>query len=288
MAQLVEHHLAKVRVAGSNPVVRSRSVVIPLVGVLVALSIVLAGCATAESTEPDVYVAAASDTRDAFTELAAELKASDQIDVEFVFGSSGMLREQVLNGAPYDVYVSANTAFVGEIVDKGFADAGNVRQYALGVLAMIARDGVSLPSAASGETQPTERSSIISALDSAARIAIANPAHAPYGVAAQETLQSLGIYDSVIDRLIFAENVADAVRIVEAGEADYGIVALALVLSQDHILIDGDFHQPIRQTVALTKRGESNQAARAFFDVLVSPKGIAVLEKYGFVVEADS
>ena len=286
---MVEHHLAKVRVAGSNPVVRSRGCVGRLVrAVSVVAMVAITACGGQGTVKPDVYVAAASDTRDAFTELAAELKASDQIDVEFVFGSSGMLREQVLNGAPYDVYVSANTAFVGEIVDKGFADAGNVRQYALGVLAMIARDGVSLPSAASGGTQLTDRSSIISALGSAARIAIANPAHAPYGVAAQETLQSLGIYDSVIDRLIFAENVADAVRIVEAGEADYGIVALALVLSQDHIMIDGDFHQPIRQTVALTKRGESNQAARAFFDVLVSPKGIAVLEKYGFVVEADS
>ncbi len=285
---MVEHHLAKVRVAGSNPVVRSRSVVLPLVGVLVAVAAVLASCANTESTEPDVYVAAASDTRDAFTELAAELKASDQIKVEFVFGSSGMLREQVLNGAPYDVYVSANTAFVAEIVDAGFVDAGNVRQYALGALAMIAREGVTLPSAASGGTQPADRSSIVAALGSAARIVIANPAHAPYGVAAKEFLESLKTYGDISERLIFAENVADAVRIVESREADYGIVALALVRDRTHLVINGELHQPIRQTAALTKRGEGNQAARAFFDALVSSEGIALLEKYGFVVEADS
>ena len=285
---MVEHHLAKVRVAGSNPVVRSRSVVIPLVGVLVALAVVLAGCANAESPQPDVYVAAASDTRDAFTELAAELKTSDQIEVEFVFGSSGMLREQVLNGAPYDVYVSANTAFVDEIVESGFADRANVRQYALGALALISRDGVPLPASSVDGAATSDSAGISSSLSASTRIVIANPDHAPYGVAAREALESLGIYDEVEGRLILAENVGDAVRVVEAGEADYGIVALALVLSRDHIMIDGDFHQPIRQTAALTKRGESNQAARTFFDALVSPKGIAVLERYGFVVKADS
>jgi len=247
-----------------------------LTGVLSAVAIVaLAGCADPEAAEPVVYVAAASDTRDAFTELAANLKQSDGVAVEFVFGSSGMLREQVLNGAPYDVYVSANTAFVDEIVAAGFADPANVSQYATGVLAMIARDGVTLP----------DSPAALATDDAGGRIAIANPAHAPYGVAAREALESLGIYDEVVNRLILAENVADAVRIVDAGEADFGLVALALVRQRAQVVVDAALHEPIRQTAAITMRGETNADARRFFELLLSPEGAGVLRKYGFVVE---
>ena len=276
MAQLVEHHLAKVRVAGSNPVVRSRGGVVLLARMLSVVAVVaLAGCADPEAAEPVVYVAAASDTRDAFTELAASLEQSDGVVVEFVFGSSGMLREQVLNGAPYDVYVSANTTFVDEVVAAGFANPANVSQYATGVLAMIARDGAALP----------DSPAALTADDAGGRIAIANPAHAPYGVAAREALESLGIYDEVANRLILAENVADAVRIVEAGEADFGLVALALVRQRAHVVVDSDLYEPIRQTAALTTRGETNADARRFFELLLSPEGAEVLRRYGFVVE---
>ena len=285
MAQLVEHHLAKVRVAGSNPVVRSRGGVGLLTRVLSVVAIVaLAGCVDPEAAEPVVYVAAASDTRDAFTELAANLEQSDGVAVEFVFGSSGMLREQVLNGAPYDVYVSADTAFVDEIVAAGFADPANVSQYATGVLAMIARDGVTLPDSPAA-LATDDAGGRIAADDAGGRIAIANPAHAPYGVAAREALESLGIYDEVANQLILAENVADAVRIVDAGEADFGLVALALVRQRAHVVVDAALHEPIRQTAAITMRGETNADARRFFELLLSPEGAGVLRKYGFVVE---
>jgi molybdate transport system substrate-binding protein len=248
--------------------------------------LLMSGCAPRGATEPDAYIAAASDTRDAFTELAADLSNSAGVEVEFVFGSSGLLREQVLNGAPYDVYVSANGEFVNEIVNAGFARPENVREYARGVLALIARDQLALPPAPTSGAESPSSSSIVEVLGEASRIAIANPAHAPYGVAAKEMLQSLGIYEGVANRLILAENVADAVRIVEAGEADYGLVALALVRSRGHRAIDTSLYQPIRQTAALTRRGEDNRVARAFYDALVSPEGVALLRKYGFVVEA--
>ncbi|NCX60927.1 MAG: hypothetical protein EBW98_07015, partial [Actinobacteria bacterium] len=102
----------------------------------------LAACAG--DAQPDVYVAAASDTREAFGELG-RLMANDGVQVEFVFGSSGLLREQLLAGAPYDVYVSANLDYVREVVDAGYASSDDVRQYAVGVLAIIARDGVAVP-----------------------------------------------------------------------------------------------------------------------------------------------
>ena len=273
MAQLVEHHLAKVRVAGSNPVVRSKGVLSRLAAVvLVFATFALAACG--RDSKADVYVAAASDTREAFGEIA-QIMANDGARVEFVFGSSGLLREQLLAGAPYDVYVSANVDYVREIVDAGIAAPEDVREYAEGVLAIIARKGVAVP---------TTVAEIADAVGDGRRLVIANPAHAPYGVAARQALQTAGILSAVNSHLILAENVADAVRIVDAGEAEVGLVALALVQSRPSVVVDSALHQPIRQTAVLTARGSENPAARAFIDLLTSPAGVAVLREYGFVV----
>ena len=271
---MVEHHLAKVRVAGSNPVVRSRRVVALLGAAFIFLaSFSFAACAG--DAEPDVYIAAASDTREVFGELG-RLMANDGVQVEFVFGSSGLLREQLLAGAPYDVYVSANLDYVREVVDAGYASSDDVSQYAVGVLAIIARDGVAVPASVA---------EIANVLGNGRRVVIANPAHAPYGVAAREAMQSAGIYDALSERLILAENVADAVRIVDAGEADVGLVALALVRERRSTIVDASLHEPIRQTAVLTARGSGNAAAKAFIDLLTSPAGVAVLRDYGFVVD---
>ena len=266
MAQLVEHHLAKVRVAGSNPVVRS----IRVVSIALAVA-VLVGC----GSEPryDAVVAAASDTRDAFAEVAALAKQESDVDIGFVFGSSGLLREQVLAGAPYDVYVSANRKFVDEVVSAGFGDASTLDEFAVGRLAIISADGEGLPS----EARQVAGSS---------RVVIANPAHAPYGVAAREALQALGLYDELVDRLVLADNVADAVRVVQAGEADLGIVALSLVINEPHLLVEESLHQPIRQTLVITSRGSDNPAAKAFVATLRSAEGRAILQRYGFTVKS--
>jgi len=248
--------------------------VVSLLGATLVLCASLALGACGREPKADVYVAAASDTREAFGELG-QLMADDGVQVGFVFGSSGLLREQLLAGAPYDVYVSANVDYVSEVVDAGFASSDDVRQYAVGVLAIIARAGVAVPASVAD---------IATVLGDGGRVVIANPAHAPYGVAAREALQSAGIYDTLSERLILAENVADAVRIVDAGEADVGVVALALVGERRSTIVDASLHQPIRQTAVLTERGSNNAAARAFIDLLTSPAGVAVLRDYGFVV----
>jgi molybdate transport system substrate-binding protein len=248
--------------------------VVSLLGATVVLCASLSLGACGGDAPADVYVAAASDTREAFGELG-RLMADDGVKVEFVFGSSGLLREQLLAGAPYDVYVSANVDYVSEVVEAGFAASDDVRQYAVGVLAIIAREGVELPASVAD---------IATALGDGRRVVIANPAHAPYGVAAREAMQSAGVYDTLSERLILAENVADAVRIVDAGEADVGLVALALVRERSLTIVDASLHQPIRQTAVLTARGSDKSAARAFIDLLTSPAGVAVLRDYGFVV----
>lgn len=272
MAQLVEHHLAKVRVAGSNPVVRSIRVSSRAVfrSLAVVCMVVAAGCSPSE--RHDATVAAASDTRDAFAEVAALVQRDSGYDVGFVFGSSGMLREQVLADAPYDVYVSANTAYVDELIAAGAAVGESRQAFAQGRLAIISAAGTTLP---------------VSIADFAAslRIVIANPAHAPYGVAAREAMIASGVYDTLRNRVVFADNVADAVRIVDSGEADVGIVALALVVQREHTLVDRQLHAPIRQAAVLTQRGGANQAAKAFLVALSSPEGRAILQRYGFTVE---
>ena len=272
---MVEHHLAKVRVAGSNPVVRSNPMLrrarrLAMFAVAVAASLGSSSCSS--ESRGDAVVAAAADTRDAFNELAATL-AGDGVVVEFVFGSSGLLREQVLNGAPYDVYVSANTAFVDEVIAAGEGVAETREAFAVGRLAVISAPGTLLP---------TE----FGAVADYSRIVIANPAHAPYGVAAREAFAEAGISSRVSNRLVLAENVADAVRIVQAGEADVGVVALSLVGDAPHLLVPAELHQPIRQSLVITEHGRGNDAARRFVELLSSPFGREVLERHGFTVES--
>jgi molybdate transport system substrate-binding protein len=270
---LVEHHLAKVRVAGSNPVVRSRDSMWRRCRYMMALFAALCS-AVACSNAPryDATVAAASDTRDAFAEIAALMRESDGVEIGFVFGSSGMLREQVLNDAPFDVYVSANVSFVDDVVAKGKGIADTQRSFAVGQLAIVAAEGVELPQD-------------IAAVAAFERVVIANPAHAPYGVAARQALISAGVYTAMANRLVLADNVADAVRIVEAGEAQVGIVALPLVISADHVVVPESLHEPIRQSLVITTRAANNAAAQRFVQVLESPAGKAILARYGFTVD---
>ena len=270
---MVEHHLAKVRVAGSNPVVRSIRFLSRTCSRSIAVLLIATLSACGGAVRYDAMVAAASDTRDAFQEVAALVKKSDGVDIGFVFGSSGLLREQVLNGAPYDVYVSANAAYVDEIIVAGLGIDSSRQSYAVGRLALITAAGVA---------PPTD----LRDLPSYSRIVIANPAHAPYGVAARETLQNLGFYDQVAGRLVLAENVADAVRLVRAGEVDAGLVALPLVVRDRHVLVAADLHQPIRQTLVITSRASDNDAARLFIAALRSPSGRAILVRYGFTVDS--
>jgi molybdate transport system substrate-binding protein len=277
VAQLVEHHLAKVRVAGSNPVVRSRRISRAVLRARrwlgVMLLLVGASWLSACGGDPryDTTIAAASDTRLAFEELARFVKTEQGVNVGFVFGSSGLLREQVINGAPFDVFVSANETFVNDVVATGAGIASSRLTYAEGRLAVISADGVPVPAD-------------LSDIASGGRIVIANPAHAPYGVAAHEMLSRLQLYEDLRDELILAENVADAVRIVRSGEVDYGIVALSLVSDEPHLVVPSALHEPIRQSLVVTTRGELNSAARAFIDVLMSPEGRRILAEYGFLV----
>lgn len=239
---------------------------------IVALLVACTDANTGASQQRRVLtVAAASDVRPAFEELVVEFEEIEKVDVRFVFGSSGQLKEQILNGAPFDVFASANAQFVDDIVAGDRGDVDTQVHYASGRLAVIVRNGVALPDEL-GQLVSTQY----------ARVAIANPDHAPYGVAAKQILVGAGVWGEIASRVVRGENVADAVRFVTSGNADVGIVALSLVGDLPHRALDVAFHEPLRQTAVVTSQATDPALARRFIELLQSKTAARVLEKYGF------
>lgn len=232
---------------------------------------------TQDSTEPEILVAAASDLRFAFADIGKQFEQSTGVKTTFTFGSSGQLKEQVNNGAPFDVFASANEQFVLDLVGNDRAWPETAQPYALGRIVMKTRTGIDAPTTVVDLVR-----------DEFARIAIANPAHAPYGMAARESLITAGIFDQLESRLIFAENVSDTLRLVETGNVDVAIVALSLVILGDepYVIVPNNLHKPLKQSIVVTKTGGNEKGARDFVGFLFSDKGRAVMESYGFVLPA--
>jgi molybdate transport system substrate-binding protein len=225
-----------------------------------------------------ITVAAASDLRPAFEELGALFEADTGIAVTFSFGSSGQLREQIVNGAPFDVYASANVEFVDEVIEAGRGVAETKADYALGRIVLWTPPGVVLPAEIGELTDARFR-----------RIAIANPEHAPYGLAAKQALETAGIYTDVESRLVYGENISDTFRIAQSGNAEIGIVALSLAIANggDYTLLPSELHEPLEQALVVTSTGPAGDAATAFAEFLGSPQGREVMIRYGFVLPGD-
>jgi molybdate transport system substrate-binding protein len=226
-----------------------------------------------QAAATEITVAAASDLRPAFEELGRVFTKRHGVQVTFSFGSSGQLREQIINGAPFDLFASANTKFVDDVIEAGRGDAASKRNYALGRLVLVAPKGKNSPETLESLTGTSYK-----------RLVIANPAHAPYGVAAQEALISAGIYLDVKDRLVLGESVSDAARIVMSGNADAGIIAQSLAIAEGipFTLVDANAHKPLQQTLVVTANSaEGRAAAQLFADLVSSDTGREALQRYG-------
>jgi molybdate transport system substrate-binding protein len=222
-------------------------------------------------------VAAAADLKYAMAELTTEFVKSHPGDSpDVVFGSSGKLYQQIANGAPFDLFFSADISFPRLLKDSGMAQS-EVRPYAYGRLALWSSGGLS------GKLS-LERL----AGDDVRFVAIANPRHAPYGMRAQETLENLGLWAKVAPKLVFGENVAQAAQFVDTGSAQAGIIALSLVLNPElknkgsYMVIPDSLHRPLEQGYVLLKRSGNNRAASEFSDFVSSGKGRAILRAWGF------
>lgn len=229
-----------------------------------------------------ITVAAAADLRFAMDEIVAAFEAGSHGDrVEVVFGSSGKFQNQIQQGAPYDLFFSADIEFPRRLAEGGFA-ASEVRPYSLGriVLWSASLDATRMTLASLAEPAIT-------------RIAIGNPQHAPYGKRAEEALRASGLWERVESKLVFGENIAQAAQFVETGNAQVGILALSLVKSPQlarqggYWLVPASLHAPLEQGFIVTQRAATNALAHRFAAFMADPAARAVLTRHGFELPGD-
>jgi molybdate transport system substrate-binding protein len=230
-----------------------------------------------------VTVAAASDLTYAMNEIAADFEKATGCTVRLSMGSSGNFLTQIENGAPFDVFFSADIAYPKKLEAEGLAAPGSTYLYAIGKIVLWTRNDSRVDV---GKGFSVLRDASVK------KIAVANPEHAPYGRAAEEALRQSGVYDAVKDRLVLGENISQAAEFVESGNADAGILALSLVLSPAMKdkgrawTIPENLYTPIQQGVVAVRSAANSQGARQFLDYIKLPATAALLERYGFVLPA--
>jgi molybdate transport system substrate-binding protein len=223
--------------------------------------------------ERSLTIAAAADLRSALTEMRPAIEQAVGGEVTILFGSSGLLKEQILAGAPYGLYMSSDRAFVEELRAAGRVAEDGHALYAVGRLALVWRQGIA-PLSGTGDL----------AREDLRRITIANPSHAPYGRAAREAMERAGIWAALQPRIVLGENVRQATDYVESGNVDAGIVALALVIGTEvpHIVVDASEHAPLLQGAAVVAGSGQEQSARRALAQILGEEGQALLRRYGF------
>jgi molybdate transport system substrate-binding protein len=228
-----------------------------------------------------VNVAAASDLTFAMNEIAAQFQKETGCAIRLSLGSSGNFLTQIENGAPFDVFLSADIAYPKKLESEGLAAPGSTYLYAVGKIVLWTRNDSHL-----------EASRQFDLLRDPAveKIAIASPAHAPYGRAAEEALRRVGMYDAVKDRLVLGENISQAAQFVESGNAQVGIVALSLAVSPEmkdkgrYWIVPENLHAPIEQGAVIVRAAANPQAAHLLLQFIQRPATSALLERYGFVL----
>jgi molybdate transport system substrate-binding protein len=248
---------------------------------LAAVSMALATLSPLQAQTPShATLAAASDLKFAIEELAARFERETGHQLRLVFGSSGNFTTQLLQGAPFDLFMSADESYVYQLADAGKTlDRG--RAYARGRIGILVPTGS--PLKADGELKDLAAALKDGRLQ---KFAIANPEHAPYGARAREALQHAGLWTAIQSRLVLGENISQAAQYATSGSAQGGIVALSLALAPavarlgEFALIPEHWHQPLQQRMVLMKNAAP--AARAFYDYLSTPPAQAVMRRYGF------
>ena len=233
----------------------------------------------------EIRVAAAADLKFALDDLTAryEKEAGKQIDVSY--GSSGNFFAQIQNGAPFDIFFSADIDYPRKLEAAGLAEQGTLYEYAVG------RIVIWMPSDA--RVDLASRGWKVLLQPNVEKIAIANPEHAPYGRAAVDALRNAGIYEQVRGKLVYGENIAQAAQFVASGNAQAGIIALSLAISPamqagQRFEIPTNMHLPIEQAAVILKDAKDKEGARAFLAFVKSSTGRKILESYGFTLPRDS
>lgn len=236
----------------------------------VALALLLSAVWPGPAHAETVTIAVASNFAALAEELADIFAAETGHEPVLSFASTGQLYAQISQGAPYEVLLAADDDRPRIAIEQGLAVADTAFTYAVGRLVLYSPDrDVSAEQAAL--RQPFEK------------LAIADPATAPYGAAAIETLTALGLYEATKGRLVTGENISQTLQFVETGNAELGFVAASQVVGRDHSwLVPADLHQPIRQDAVLLEGGKTNPAAIAFLEFLRSHEAVALIEAAGY------
>lgn len=247
--------------------------------VLVVCASLLALPAQAEK----VTIAAAADLKFAMDEIVATFKKTSPGDaLDVIYGSSGKFHTQIQQGAPYDLFFSADIGFPRELAKAGLA-ASEVKPYALGRIVVWST------------TLDASKMTLDSLADpKITRIAIANPRHAPYGKRAEEALRASGVWDKVEPKLVYGENIAHTAQYVQTGNAQVGIIAQALAVSPElaskggYWLVPDTLHEPLEQGFIITQRAAGSALAKRFADYIGSKAARAVMTRYGFVLPGET
>jgi molybdate transport system substrate-binding protein len=247
---------------------------------LLSLLLLAVGCRKPPA-EP-LRVAAAADLAHAFDELgpAFRAKSSPPTDLKLTLGATGLLARQLVQGAPFDLFLAANVSYVDEVVKAGACDGATVASYARGRLVIW------IKGAGGAELTPA------SLADARFKhIAIANPEHAPYGRAAKEALTRAGVWGTTSERLVYGENVQQAFELARSGNADVALVGLSLPIatkSGSWASVDDALYTPIEQALVVCKHGTNASGARRLKAFIEAAEGRAILRRYGFLLPGET
>ena len=242
--------------------------------IFLAVSFALTGSVFAQVAT----IAVAANMKDAFAEIAAEFKSTGKPEMRVVYGSSGNFAAQIMNGAPFSLFIAADEQFPLELFKNGkTVDDGSI--YAIGKLVIITKTS-------SGIYLSDSKSDIAKAISKANKVAIAKPEIAPYGRAAVQYLKAEGLWDLAKDKLVYADNIGSATTYVASGAADLGFTAFSLAKSPEllrqtsYVAVDTKMYEPIKQRMVLIKGAP--QEAQDLYRFMQGPRAKAILQKYGY------
>lgn len=234
---------------------------------------------SAVGKEKLLRVAAAADLNVAFKEIGEVFEKKTGTKVDFIFGSTGTLAQQIENGAPFDVFAAANIKFVDDLKAKKLIIPDTQQLYAQG------RVGIATPIHSSLEVKTLQ--DFLN--PKVKKIAIANPEHAPYGTAAKEALEKAGLWEKVKGKMVYGKNIAETLTLINTGNADTGVIALS-IYDKNKVkfhLINDQSHNPLNQSMAVVRKTKMELEARKFVRFVNSAEGRAIMKKYGFILPGE-
>jgi molybdate transport system substrate-binding protein len=248
------------------------------------VSLILLFLVPAAQAADEIVIAAAADLQFAMPEVVMQFEKETGQKVRVTFGSSGNFASQIQNGAPFDIFFSADLRYPEQLDAAGLIEPGSIYHYADGkvVLWTLKSSGIDIGSGLSILSDPKIH-----------KIAIANPEHAPYGRAAVSALKHENLYEGVQNKIVLAENISQAAQFVDAGSAEVGIVALSLVVAPTvrdrgaYFVIPESEYPPIEQGCAIIKASQDKQASKQFLEFIKTPAMVSLLHKFGFEISKD-